>query len=605
MLSRNQQRQRRRSFLLRRPTPSSSTSHSYCHPSSTSSNGTSSASSLKDAGQTPRRDGEEGRPGGRRRGGKLFVASETMKWMRFELENLPLPATLASAAIAWMGSEDVVDSFAEAGYFRRGAKDGREGGGGGDDGADSGLYLALEGFRLTPLQTKRERKTQFEGALRELIAVGNREMLHSWEEAKLASSEVFVFARVDLSASGVVVADAHPKVNENVNENVNVNENENETIGQRSRGLGPATATTQILDLTSPKPKSTPKLHSTPTKSHQSQRTPPHKRASASTASVKSPTPKQRNLMQPQMQTQTKPHSTSKLSLAAYQKILQKELGLEKFIRIFKRAVSLSSRPSIADRTSDELDKLDRRITALESQRRSTLRDEAVISEYQTRKKEEEAKLAASKLLRPLTSDEQYLVQKALYAIGPPDDVLASLDADSVQRASMQTLQPGRWINDEIINYFLKNCLAKRDELLCSTQPGRKRSHFFNSYFVQTMFDDKNVNPAKRGKYNYNNVKRWSKKVPGKDIFNLKYVVCPINLDNMHWTSAVMFMEERKIRYYDSMGGTEWTKLEGLLQYVKDEHKAKKGKELEGWEEWELLGCPDNIPRQLNGEWCG
>ncbi len=178
--------------------------------------------------------------------------------------------------------------------------------------------------------------------------------------------------------------------------------------------------------------------------------------------------------------------------------------------------------------------------------------------------------------------DEFDLVQKALYALGPPIDVLASLNADSVQRASMQMLQPGWWINNEIINYFLKKCLAKRDKSLCAKQPGRKRKYFFNSYFVQTMFDNKNSNLAKRGKYNYNNVERWSKKVPGKDIFGLKYVVCLINLDNMHWTSAMIFVEERKIQYYDSMGGMEWTKLEGLLQYLKDEHKAKKGKELEG-----------------------
>ncbi|KAL7464070.1 hypothetical protein ACHAXS_005764 [Conticribra weissflogii] len=102
--------------------------------------------------------------------------------------------------------------------------------------------------------------------------------------------------------------------------------------------------------------------------------------------------------------------------------------------------------------------------------------------------------------------DEFNLVQKVLYALGPPNNVLASLNVNSVERASMQTLQLGRWINNEIVNSFLKNCLAKRDKLLCAKQPGRKRLHFFNGYFVQTMFDNKNSNLAKRGKYNYNNV---------------------------------------------------------------------------------------------------
>ena len=55
------------------------------------------------------------------------------------------------------------------------------------------------------------------------------------------------------------------------------------------------------------------------------------------------------------------------------------------------------------------------------------------------------------------------------------------------------------------------------------------------------------------GRYNYKNVKLWSKKVPGEDIFNLKYILCPINLNNKHWMSAVIFMEDKRIQYYNLM----------------------------------------------------
>jgi hypothetical protein len=41
----------------------------------------------------------------------------------------------------------------------------------------------------------------------------------------------------------------------------------------------------------------------------------------------------------------------------------------------------------------------------------------------------------------------------------------------------------------------------------------------------------------------------------------------------MHWTLAVTFMEEKRIQYYDSSGSTDWTKLEGLLEYVKEQGK--------------------------------
>jgi sentrin-specific protease 1 len=72
----------------------------------------------------------------------------------------------------------------------------------------------------------------------------------------------------------------------------------------------------------------------------------------------------------------------------------------------------------------------------------------------------------------------------------------------------------------------------------------------------------------------------------------------------MHWTSAVIFMELKKIQYFDSMGGTDRSKLEGLLQYLKDEHKAKKGTELDV-SEWKLVKCTMDTPRQRNGKFWG
>lgn len=230
--------------------------------------------------------------------------------------------------------------------------------------------------------------------------------------------------------------------------------------------------------------------------------------------------------------------------------------------------------------------------TSITSGKRGTKRSSIVL---------DEAEELTGQLECKLTVEEQATIRCAVNGGGSQTEILARQGTNSVQRGSMETLQPGKKINDEVINYFLKTCLAKSDEMLCSKQPGRKRSHFFNSFFVQTMFDEKNNNPKLRGKYNYKNVKRWGRKVPGKDIFNLKYIVMPINLDNMHWTSAVIFMEEKKIQYFDSMGGTDRAKLEGLLQYLKDEYKAKKGGEMDT-SEWELVPCTRDTPRQRNGK---
>ncbi len=203
-----------------------------------------------------------------------------------------------------------------------------------------------------------------------------------------------------------------------------------------------------------------------------------------------------------------------------------------------------------------------------------------------------------SELVRALSTEELRIVTTAR-GNGRSMEVLAKYKNDEVKRSSMQTLNPREWVNDEIVNYYLKVCLARRDETL-SELTGRKRSHFFNSHFMAQMFPG-------GGEYNCNNVKSWSKNVPGKDIFELKYIICPINYNNKHWTTAVIFMEEKQIKYYDSLVETKATnlfskaRLNGLLQYLKDEYKTKNhGKEMDATE-WQTVKC-DNTPRQSNGE---
>jgi sentrin-specific protease 1 len=67
---------------------------------------------------------------------------------------------------------------------------------------------------------------------------------------------------------------------------------------------------------------------------------------------------------------------------------------------------------------------------------------------------------------------------------------------------------------------------------------------------------------------------------------------------------AVIFMEDKRIQYYDSFGNTDMAKLNGLLQYVKDEYRAKNGKEMAEMDamEWKLVPCQKDTPQQKNGE---
>ena len=239
----------------------------------------------------------------------------------------------------------------------------------------------------------------------------------------------------------------------------------------------------------------------------------------------------------------------------------------------------------------------------------STSHDERVIqnegAQCETKEQLKQRSLEyATSLFRDFTSWEKSIIKQAIYGTGNPTDILASCGNDRVLRTSMVTLKPAIWLNDEVINFFLTVCLAQRDKILCANHPGRKQSYFFSTFFMQLLFDEKNLSPRFRGRYSYKAVQKWSDKVPGGDIFNLKYVFCPINHDNLHWTLAVIFMEKKEIKYYDSLGNTDKNKLEGLLKYVKDEWSSKRGQS-EDIGKWKLVHCPSRVPRQRNGYDCG
>ena len=201
---------------------------------------------------------------------------------------------------------------------------------------------------------------------------------------------------------------------------------------------------------------------------------------------------------------------------------------------------------------------------------------------------------AAENILRPLMDadmeDERARVREAMYGNGDDSDILASIPGGgtSVQRKSMRTLQDGKWLNDEIISLYLK-LLAKRDKGLTDGNPVRKRSHFFSSFFLSNLFAN--------GCYNYNEVKKWSKNVPGKDIFALDKVFFMHNVDGIHWTCAVIFMEEKRIQYYNSMGSDGYAYTNDLMRYLTDEWAAKKGGEIPDADKWLIVGAVDRVPR--------
>eukprot|EP01039_Chlorochromonas_danica_P002907 gene2907-3173_t len=158
-------------------------------------------------------------------------------------------------------------------------------------------------------------------------------------------------------------------------------------------------------------------------------------------------------------------------------------------------------------------------------------------------------------------------------------------------REKIVCLREYTWLNDEVINFYM--CmLQERDKALCEKYTGRKPSHYFNSFFMTKLQEG--------GKYAYSQVRRWSRKF---DVFALEKVFIPINIHNTHWTLAVVYMQEKKIVFYDSMSGGGMVYLRDLKRWVADEHRDKKGTDLD-MSSWTTMSA-QGIPQQRNGYDCG
>jgi len=265
------------------------------------------------------------------------------------------------------------------------------------------------------------------------------------------------------------------------------------------------------------------------------------------------------------------------------------------------RQISLAPTPSLFVRKRDSHERSDQneklmiidRIKSHEAEQeiRTEEKIESLLSA-----KESEASTSSELSLRPLTSEEMDIVQSALSGPGNGTEIIAQTDTDTCQRDSIRKLRPGCWLNDEVIHFFLQ-MLTKRDAIICGKEKSKKRSHFFKSFFITKLLDE-------ACGYRYQNVKRWSKKVPGKDIFSLHNIIFPVNVGGVHWCCAVIYMEEHRIQFYDSMGGSGMRYLEGLQKYLKDEHLDKKKSKLD-MSDWTLVPSQASTPQQENSFDCG
>ncbi|XP_024976442.1 probable ubiquitin-like-specific protease 2B isoform X1 [Cynara cardunculus var. scolymus] len=162
--------------------------------------------------------------------------------------------------------------------------------------------------------------------------------------------------------------------------------------------------------------------------------------------------------------------------------------------------------------------------------------------------------------------------------IYPKGDV----DAVSVSKRDVDLLQPDTFVNDTIIDFYIKYLKNK------IKPEERHRFHFFNSFFFRKLADlDKDPLDAFEGKEAFQRVRKWTRKV---NLFQKDYVFIPVNY-NYHWSLIVMchlgevatykdedvtkLIKVSCVLHMDSLRGTH-TGLKDLMQsYLREEWKGR------------------------------
>ena len=213
----------------------------------------------------------------------------------------------------------------------------------------------------------------------------------------------------------------------------------------------------------------------------------------------------------------------------------------------------------------------------------------ATVKEELTLDSSEEVKPPGTRAhtLLPLTDEQAEKVDEALRP-GDPDEILAELLKIPISRLDMATLRPGQWLNDEVINFFLKLLEQREVE---ATWPS---CHFHQTTFYPKLAEE----PAG---YKYSHVAEWTR---GKDVFSKDLIMVPIHRPG-HWTLAVINMKQQRFEYYDSLRGPPGFVFENLRRWLEDESLDKKGVSLDttGWTE--VVWKQGQTPQQRNSWDCG
>ena len=97
---------------------------------------------------------------------------------------------------------------------------------------------------------------------------------------------------------------------------------------------------------------------------------------------------------------------------------------------------------------------------------------------------------------------------------------------------------------------------------------------------------------------------RWTRNI---NIFLLDKIFIPININNVHWTLVVVYMQLKRIVYRDSLGSDGKKYTSAVKKYIENESLYKQQHIMSQDEinEWTEVATPNDTPQQSNDCDCG
>ena len=195
-----------------------------------------------------------------------------------------------------------------------------------------------------------------------------------------------------------------------------------------------------------------------------------------------------------------------------------------------------------------------------------------------------------------LTQRQKDLLQNELEMYENDNIEFRNCSGQIVKRLSMNTLQPGRELNDEIINHFYSLLQKELNENVMFKQ----KNVFLTTHFIPTLIHEKNG-------YCFDKIKNWSFRRRIGDLFQQHKVIIPCHVNGNHWTCAIICITTKRIYYLDPLIVTSTNNIPGFLkQYLEDEWNAFGRTREFNRLEWNVVKPgKGEIPRQTNNYDCG